>query len=93
MSFLKKIQQQPEYVKKLILWTITIIIGLGLIFFWYWNSYRGIREFSKEKFIKNLNFPSLKTETENLDVTKTSSSLKKELKQIKQIKQKIKNEK
>jgi hypothetical protein len=80
MNFLKKIQQQPEYVRKLILWAITIIIGLGLIIFWFWSSYRGMRGFSKERFIQNLNFPSLKSETKNIPGAEVLPSLEKKLK-------------
>jgi len=76
MDLLKKIQQQPKYVRKLILWTITIIISIGLIVLWVWFSYQKIREFPKRQFMKNLNIPSLKSEIkQNLQIKKTGEDI------------------
>ena len=80
MNFLKKIQQQPEHIRKLILWVVMVIIGLGLIILWVWISSREIKRFSKERFIQNLNFPSLKSETKNIFKTEVFSPLEKGLK-------------
>ncbi len=79
MNILKKLQQQSESNRKIILWIIVIIVGLGLAAFWIWNSYREIKEFSKEKFIQELNLPSLDTELEKLP---EMGPLEEELKKI-----------
>ena len=33
-EFLQKIQAQPESTRKLIVWVVTIIVGLGLLGWW-----------------------------------------------------------
>ncbi len=59
MSFLDKLRRQPEYIRKLILWAIIIIIGLGLLVWWIHSSYWKIKKFPKEEFIKGMNLPNL----------------------------------
>jgi len=58
MSFLEKLQRQPKYIRKIILWLVIIIIGLALVVWWLHSSYWRIKEFPKEEFIKKLNFPN-----------------------------------
>jgi len=67
MSFLKKIQQQPEYVRKLILWITIIIVGLILMIFWVLFFLRKIKEFPKEEFVEKLNLPSLEAEIDKIN--------------------------
>lgn len=33
-EFIRKLQKQPEGTKKIIFWTIMIVVGLGLVFLW-----------------------------------------------------------
>ncbi len=80
MKFLEKLQKQPEYVRKLILWTIIVIVGIGLAIFWIWSSHRRIEGFSKEKFIEEFNLPFLKSKIDKLPKIEISPAPEKELK-------------
>ena len=51
MDFLKKIQNQPEHIRKIILWAIVIIVALILGSWWIYSSYWKIKKFPKEEFI------------------------------------------
>ncbi len=59
MNFLDKLQSQPKYVRKIILWAVVIIVGLVLAVWWIHNSYQGIKslqpkEIIKEQWINNI---------------------------------------
>jgi len=58
LSFVKKLQNQPENIKKIILWSIIIVIGLGLLTIWILNFRQKIKEFKKEDLIKGFNLPN-----------------------------------
>ena len=66
MSILDKLQKQPEYIRKIILWGIIIIAGLGLGIWWMYNSYQKMQGFQREEFIEGVNLPSLEEELEKL---------------------------
>lgn len=66
MSFLKKIQSQPPHIRKIILWSIMIVLGLALAFLWIRIIYVEVREFQKEEFIEGLNLPALNEELKEL---------------------------
>ena len=57
MDFLKKIQNLPESKRRLILWTIVIILSLVLLFFWGKNSQERIKSFKMEGFKRELELP------------------------------------
>ena len=59
-GFLKKIQNQPEYIRKIILWITIIIVALALGSWWIYSSYWKIKKFPKEEFIKELELPQFK---------------------------------
>lgn len=55
MDFLEKLRKQPEHVRKIILWTTVIIIGLILSFFWIKEILKNIEEVkSSPSFIPKL---------------------------------------
>jgi len=60
MDFLKKLQNQPKHVRKIILWVIVIIVALGLASWWIRSSYWKIKKFPAEEFIKELELPKFK---------------------------------
>jgi len=66
MDFITRLQNKPEHIRKIILWTTVIIIGLILIIFWIIFSYQRIQEFQKQKFIEGTNLPALKEQIQNL---------------------------
>lgn len=49
MSWIRKIQNQPEAKRRAILWTITITIGVLAASFWIYSSYQKFQTFQKEK--------------------------------------------
>lgn len=59
MNILKKLQNQPEYIRKIILWATVIIIASLLGIFWLYNSARRIKEFPKEEFMEQLEIPKI----------------------------------
>lgn len=66
MGVLQKLQNQPEHIRKVILWTVVIVICLGLLVWWVISSSQKIKEFKKEEFIEQLNFPVLEEELPEL---------------------------
>lgn len=58
MDILKKIQNQPERLKKIILWSITIVIGIVLITPLMKNFQQKLKSFEIEKFKEELKLPS-----------------------------------
>jgi len=59
MDFLRKLQALPETKRKMILWTVVIIFGLILFFFWLKNVQSKLESFPKEEFKEKLNLPKL----------------------------------
>lgn len=58
-DFLKKLQKQPEHIRKIILWITVAIVALILGSYWIYNSYQKIKNFQtkeiiEEQWIKNL---------------------------------------
>jgi hypothetical protein len=66
MDFIKKLQNQPIRVRKTILWSAMIVIGLGLLILWGWSFSKRVKEFKKEEVIEGLNLPALEEELEDL---------------------------
>lgn len=64
--FLKKLQKQPQGVKKVFIWFAAVAIGLILFFFWVMDFREKTSVFQKEKFIKELNFPSFQKESDSI---------------------------
>lgn len=52
-EFLKKLQNQPIYIRKIILWLIVIILALFLFFWWVNSVKKGLKSFQEKK----LEFP------------------------------------
>lgn len=45
---MKKLQSQPEHIRKLILWLTVISVGVVLFFFWIKYAQKKLEEFSEE---------------------------------------------
>lgn len=91
MNILKKLRQQSEFKRKIILWLIVIIVGLGLVTFWIWNSYRKMKEFPKEKFIQELNLPEVEKLPEIDFLEKELERIEEEQSKPEEIKENINN--
>ena len=65
-NLLIKIQGLSESKRKIILWLVMIIIGLGLFTFYIKNVQKRLKSFEPEKTTEELELPSLKKGFENL---------------------------
>lgn len=66
MKFLAKLQSLPERTRKIILWTVVIIIGLGSLYLLVRNFQQRLKNFEMEEFKEELNIPSLEKELKSL---------------------------
>jgi len=62
MNFLRRIQSLPESRKKIILWSVIIVIGLALFILWIKNAQEKLKIFQGG----GLNLPSLKEELKGM---------------------------
>lgn len=51
-EFIKKLQGLPEEKKKMILWTVVVILGLAMLFFWIGMSAERLGKMNTEEIIK-----------------------------------------
>jgi len=92
MGFLEKIRNKSEKTRKIIVWTITILIGLILFSWWIHYSIKKINKLSnlkeRENFLKqDLNVPAFKKE-----VIDKIGKIKEEREKLKgSVKEEIKN--
>ena len=59
MRFFEKIQQLPEKKRKIILWSVIIILGAGLLFWWVNNLQKRVTGFPSEQLLESLNLPEI----------------------------------
>lgn len=59
MDFIKKLRKQPKHVRKFILWSAVIILGLILVVIWINSSYKKIQKLKSQNIIQELNLPKL----------------------------------
>jgi len=59
LDFLKKLQNKPIHVRKTILWSVIIILGLILAVLWINSSYKKIQKLKSQNIIQELNLPKL----------------------------------
>ena len=68
-EFIKKIQSQPEHIRKIILWSVVIIVGLGFLFLWLQSVKIRLKTFQKEKFFESIGIPELQEELKKMPET------------------------
>ena len=66
MSFLAKLQKLPESKRKIILWSIMILVGILLFFLWVKSSQERLKSFHQQEFIEKLQVPDFKKELEKI---------------------------
>jgi len=84
-DFLKKMQNLPEEKRKIILWSITIIIGLGLFFAWFYSLKTKLKTFPKEKFFQQIGLPEFKEELKEMPEIKIPEMSEEELRQLEEV--------
>jgi len=65
-EFIKRLQNLPEKKRKIIFWSVIIIIGLSLFILYIKTVNQRIKNFSGEKFIQELKTPPLKEEFKSI---------------------------
>jgi len=58
VDFLDKLRKKPEPEKKIILWTVLIIIGFIFLLLWIYTSQRSISQLNTGEIIEQVNLPS-----------------------------------
>ena len=66
MSILHKLQNLSEQKRKIILWLVLIIVGLGLLSLWVKNFQEKLKSFEMEEFKEELELPLLEEELKKL---------------------------
>ena len=77
-EFLKKIQNLPESKKKIILWSIVIIVGFFIFVLWIKNTQEKLKSFPKGES----KIPSLKQQLEGLPRIEMPEISEEELKKL-----------
>jgi len=63
---LQKLQNQPEYIRKIILWSVVVVIGFSILIWWSKRFQQRIKSFKGEGFQKELKIPSFNKKLEEL---------------------------
>lgn len=62
MDILKRLQTQPEYIRRIILWGTVIVLGLILGVWWIKRFSQRLENFSQKEFTEQLKIPDFKEE-------------------------------
>lgn len=65
MTFLKRIQDQPKYIRKIIFWIIIITLGIIFLFAWFQGLKARLEQAKQEKAFEQLKPPGLEEELES----------------------------
>jgi len=66
MNVLHRIRNLPVSIRKIILWAIVIIIGLGLAVWWIRNFQQKLKGFQAEELKEQFKLPALEEELKGL---------------------------
>ena len=66
MNILEKIQNLPEIKRKIIFWSLIVIVALVLLFFVFNNLKKSLAELETENLKEELKIPELEEELQNL---------------------------
>lgn len=66
MKILKKIQNLPEKKRKVIFWSIIVIVGIGFLALYVKDVQKRLKTFKIEKIKKELSLPDLQEELKTL---------------------------
>ncbi|MFA5742799.1 MAG: hypothetical protein WCX77_03600 [Candidatus Paceibacterota bacterium] len=81
---LKKVQALPKKTKRIIFWSVIIVISLGLLLFWANYLFKTIKNFSFEEAAKDLNIQDISSKAGQ--ATKIENEMNDKLKQLEQLK-------
>ena len=81
---LKKIKALPEKTKRIIFWSIVIIVVLGLLFFCINSLIKMVKNFSLEEAVKDLNIQEMSSKAGQ--ATEIENEMRKKFEQFDQLK-------
>lgn len=87
-EFLKNLPNQPLRTRKIILWSIVIIISIGFFFLWLHGVKVKTGSFQKENFLKSINVPNLGEKLQEMpstDLPENSGPNQEELKKLEEM--------
>jgi len=88
LGILEKLRRQPEHVRKIILWSVVILVGFVLLFFWVKNFSKRIKSFEGQNFLDLIKLPKFQEEIKKIELPKIpEEELKKIEEAIKEIPQ------
>jgi len=82
MTFLEKIRHLPETRKKIIFWSLIIIIGLGLFLLYFKNIQNNIKKLKSVNFKEELKMPDFSEELKSLPKIEMPEISEEELRKI-----------
>lgn len=83
MNFIKKLQNQSEKKRKLILWSIIIILSLFLGGFWINSSYKSLKNVSNINIFSGINISEIEEEIKEIQKIDFSFMTEEEIEEIK----------
>lgn len=83
MNFIKKLQNQSEKKRKLILWSIIIILSLFLGGFWINSSYKSLKNVSNINIFSGINISEIEKEIKEIQKIDFSFMTEEEIEEIK----------
>jgi cell shape-determining protein MreC len=90
MDFLEKLRRLPEFQRKLILWSIVIIIAFFLFIFWIRQVKEQLASFKSREFQERFQLPKIDLPSLNFPNVEISDDEKKQL--LEQLKQHLNKE-
>lgn len=66
MKQLEKLRSLPEGQKKMLVWGVTIVVGLGLMFWWIPNIKNAIQEAKEADLREEFSIPELEEQLNNI---------------------------
>jgi len=81
MTFLKKLQEQPKTVRKIIFWVIVIILAITFLFTWLGSTKTRIETAKQEKIFDQFKPPNFES-VPKVEVPKFPELSEEELKQL-----------
>ena len=79
MDFLDKLRKKPEQEKKIILWSILIVVGFAFLSLWVYMSQKSVRELNTGEIIEQMNLPSRE------EIPKIEEPLGEDLKELEEL--------
>lgn len=71
MSFLKKIQDQPKHIRKIIFWVIIIFLGIIFFFTWFYSLKGRLEEAKKREIFEQLKPPKFEEQLKTIPKIET----------------------